>query len=214
MNVTVLGAGSLGKLAVNILWSQGHSLAAVYDDVASVLEVDDGYPVDGTLEDALNDGVIDTVVVAVGDVEARRRIFSQFEDTGFEFATLVHPTATVADSATIGDGVIVKEGAIVEPDAEVGDNCLVGNGAIVCHDVRLGDHVRLGPSVTIAGNATIGSRTYLCVGVDVDRTVRIGARSIVASGCTIWEDVEVDSIVKLPARMEKSKREPPADRDT
>lgn len=201
MTTAVLGGGALGRLVLNILKRRGEHDFVVYDDEISATESIGDAPVEGSIDEALREKRADEIIIAIGDVETRRQLFDQFASAGFDFRNAIHPSASIASTASIGDGVIVKEEAVIEPDAAVDDNCIIGNGTIVCHDVTLGPHVRLAPSVTIAGHAKVGERTYLCPGVNVDRDRSIGEGTTVASGCTIWNDVPPDSTVKLPEEM-------------
>jgi len=201
MSVAILGAGALGRLTINILEAQERTIKGIYDDDLSESTTVQGYPILGTLNNALENTQNVQVVISIGDVATRQEIFTRFDQAGFEFTSAVHPSSIIADSAEIGRGVIIKESTVVEPDVKIGENSLIGNGSIICHDVRLGNHVRLAPSVTIAGHTNVGSGSYLAVGVNVDRDITVGSESIICSGCSIWKDVPENTIVKLPTDM-------------
>lgn len=201
MTVAVIGAGALGRIAANIFDDEAD--VEFYDDDATKHGVTvDGYPVVADVASLLESDTPEyRPLVAIGNLETRISLYERFRDQGFEFARAVHPTASIAPSAEIGQGVVIKDQATVEPGAEIGANTIVGNGAIVCHDTTVEPHCRLAPGVTLAGHCSVGRESYLAVNASVDRTCTIGQRSIVASGCTIWEDVPADSVVKLPSDM-------------
>ncbi|HDS29308.1 MAG TPA: hypothetical protein ENN96_02380, partial [Candidatus Acetothermia bacterium] len=58
-------------------------------------------------------------VVAVGDNAAREAAVARLSSHGVEFAIVVHPAATVSESADLGDGTVVFAGAVVNSSASI-----------------------------------------------------------------------------------------------
>ena len=113
---------------------------------ASVL----GVPVEGGDESArqLRDRGTTHFVLGVGaalDSQRRGWLFERYISFGFEPATVVHPAACIADSASIGAGSVVLAAAIVNARARVGRNAILNTGSVVEHDCLLGDHVFIAP---------------------------------------------------------------------
>ena len=189
--IAIVGAGTLGTLVENILRLAGHTDINRYDDASDA-------PIRTVHEEH--------VIIAIGDVATRIRLYDMLTRKGHRFVTAIHPTATIAENATIGAGCIVKEHAVIEPNTIVGANSIVGNGTIVCHSTTVEPHCRLSPGVILAGHVTLERECYLGVGVTVDRTLTVGARSVIASGCTIWQPVPPDSFVRLPTQMHVEQR--------
>lgn len=194
--VVILGAGGLGRLVENILTLRDRDIVGFLDDGAS------GDRILGDIDDISNRPVDEELIIAIGDISVRRSLYDRFAAGDRGFTTAIHPSATVADSAEIGAGTIIKEQAVVEPGATIGPNCIIGNGTIVCHDSTIRQHCRLAPSVTIAGEVTVGNGSYLCVDVSVDTNISIGSNVVIASGCTIWKDIAAGTTVKLPSNMD------------
>jgi len=86
------------------------------------------------------------------------------------FPASIHPTAFVADSATLGDQVSIG------PFCYVGERACIGNG------------VRLGANCTIEADVRIGDRSFFHAGVVVGNRVEIGANCIVHSNAVIGAD--------------------------
>jgi sugar O-acyltransferase (sialic acid O-acetyltransferase NeuD family) len=124
-------------------------------------------------------------LVCVGDPVGRHKIFRGLRSKGARFGRIVHPTAWVASSSSVGDGVIVGPFAYIGPRSVVGDNCLLNVRATVGHDVVLGASVVLSPHVDVNGGAKCGDATMLGAGVIVDPRVGIGACSKVSSGSVV-----------------------------
>jgi acetyltransferase EpsM len=143
----------------------------------------------------------------VGPNPQRRRITMGYEAAGARFATLIHPRATVAESAHIGEGTVIMAGAIVNPGAQIGRHCLINTGAIVEHDVRLGEHAVVGPGAIIGGGAEIGADSYLGLGSRVRDHIKVGRRVFLAMGAVLVESAPDDVVMwGVPARAREEIR--------
>ncbi|MEM8594365.1 MAG: UDP-3-O-(3-hydroxymyristoyl)glucosamine N-acyltransferase [Pseudomonadota bacterium] len=107
--------------------------------------------------------------IRVKDVYLAYAVISQL----FVVPTLhvgVHPTASVSDTATLGNRVIVEAYAVIE-------------GGVI-----LGDDVHIGAHCTVARNARIGAGTRLHPYVSIYHDVLIGQRCEIHSGAVIGAD--------------------------
>src|SRR5437016_2115043 len=72
--------------------------------------------------------------VAIGDNDARAAIFESLKVAGGSPATIAHPAATIARNAGIGGGTFVAARAVVAPAASIGEGVIINHGAIVDHE--------------------------------------------------------------------------------
>ena len=86
------------------------------------------------------------------------------------FKTDIHPTATIDETAQIGDGT------------KIGANCYVGP------NVKIGESTILYPNVTILDESTIGKNTTLWPGAVVRERCHIGNDCIIHPNATIGAD--------------------------
>jgi sugar O-acyltransferase (sialic acid O-acetyltransferase NeuD family) len=200
-SVAIVGAGALGRLAVNILQLNKQKIHGFFDDNLKTGTIIDGIEVRGPLAQLSKDKGKFDLVIGVGDVKIRKRIFEDLSAQGFNFATVIHPSACVAATSVVGQGCLIKDNAVVEINAQIGVNSIIGNCSIICHDTQVGSHCRVSPGVVVAGFSRIGDECYLAPNVSVDRKITIGRQSIIASGCTIWKNIPESSLVKLPQEM-------------
>ncbi|GAA3911066.1 UDP-3-O-(3-hydroxymyristoyl)glucosamine N-acyltransferase [Halomonas cibimaris] len=112
----------------------------------------------------------------------------------------IHPAATVADSARLGEGVCVAANAVIEPGAVLGKRVVVGPGSVVGADSELGDDTRLHANVTVGHGVVVGKRVILqsgCViGGDGFGFAHDGAgwhKIAQLGGVVLGDDVEVGS---------------------
>lgn len=143
----------------------------------------------------------DALVMAIGLAGVRRRVAEDLLARGAEFLTLVHPTAIVAPTATIGAGSVVCPGAIVSDSARLGRFGLVNYHTSLAHDATVGDFAVLSPYATLAGGARIADDVFLGLHASVGPGVSIGPRSKVAANSCALTDAPADSlVVGVPGR--------------
>lgn len=145
-------------------------------------------------------------VGAVGDNSRRRKVWDAVRDRGFEFMTVIAPSANVSPSAVIGEGTCVFPGAIIGAGATLGRNVIVNSGAIVEHDCELGDHVHVASGAVLAGGVLAGEGAHVGAGASVKQGVHLGRGCVVGLGAAVIDDV-ADGITVggVPARPLPSK---------
>jgi len=203
MVISIIGAGALGKIIADIYTCSLGDINGFYDDNIPRGEMVMGLPILGSVSDLVDLEDKPAVIIGVGDVTERKKIFEGLISKQFKIEKAIHPSVRIhpVSKIKIGDGCIIKEGAVIEHGVSIGANSIIGNNATICHDSIIGKNCRIAPGVTIAGHVIIGDDTYLAVNVSVDRKIKIGKNVTIASGCTIWKDIPDNSIVKLPAKM-------------
>ncbi len=110
----------------------------------------------------------------------------------------VHAGAFVAETAVLGDGVVVAAGAVIDTGANVGDRTEVGAGTYVGPDVVIGADCLLHQNVTVYPGTTIGSRALLHAGAVIGadgfgfaRAAEEHMKIPQVGGVRIGDDVEI-----------------------
>jgi acetyltransferase EpsM len=117
------------------------------------------------------------------------------------WATVVHASAWVSPTATLGEGAVVMAGAVVQSGAVIGAHSIVNSGAVVEHDVILGEHVHVAPGATLGGAVQVGPMSYIGLGAAVRDHISVGAGATVGMGAVVVRDVPGGVTVKgVPAR--------------
>lgn len=135
----------------------------------------------------------------------KRKIFvEQAAALGFRFRTVVHPTAYIAPSTTLGDGVYVGPRAAISPSCRIGNHVIVLQGSLVGHHVDIGDYSSLMMGANVAGSTRIGEATWIATGAVVIDHVTVGARVVVGAGAVVVDDVpDHVQVVGVPAKIVK-----------
>lgn len=204
--VVILGAGGHAHVMLDVLRRQGAAEVIGFLDAAEELQ---GTRTRGGLEviggtdaaDVRNCGA-DAFVVAIGSNQIRQMIFERCIEAGLAPWTAVHPAATVAESATLGEGAQVVAGVIVCPHATVGRDVILNTACTVDHDNVIGAHAFIAPGAHLGGDVRVGVRAFIGIGASVLPGVSIGERATVGGGAVVIEDVPPGAVVVgVPARI-------------
>jgi sugar O-acyltransferase (sialic acid O-acetyltransferase NeuD family) len=134
----------------------------------------------------------------------RSRFTEEAAALGFRFATVVHPTARVSRTATLGEGTVVSAGAIVAADARIGRHVLLNRAALVGHHTWIGDYVSVQSGANVAGSCRIGEAAYIGMGAIVLDRLSIGREAVVGAGALVTKDVPANvQVMGVPARIVK-----------
>ena len=140
-------------------------------------------------------------IAAIGDSITRQSIIEQFD---FTWLTLIHPSAYIDETASLGAGTVVMAGAIVQPGSRIGRHAIINTAASVDHDCTIEDFVHICPGAHLAGTVSVGERTLLGTGCSVIPGIHIGANVIVGAGAVVTKDLpDGVTVVGLPAKVIK-----------
>jgi sugar O-acyltransferase (sialic acid O-acetyltransferase NeuD family) len=198
VELVVVGSGGHAKVVIATARAAGMAVAAIVDDDPAthgrrVL----GVEVAGAAGPILADpGRL--AVLAIGDNQARKRLA---DGARCRFATVVHPTAVVHETATLGPGTVVFAGAIIQPETVLGAHVIVNTGASIDHDCAIGAWVHVAPGVRLAGNVTLGDGVFVGIGTVAIPGIRVGAWTTVGAGAAVVTDLPPGvTAVGVPAR--------------
>jgi sugar O-acyltransferase (sialic acid O-acetyltransferase NeuD family) len=140
----------------------------------------------------------DKLIMAIGDSQAKKKLFYELKAIGASFAELIHPTSVIARSAKLGEGVIVCPHAFISADAHVGDLCSINASASVGHDVILGAFSTLSSHVDLTGWVKVGECVFFGSGARVLPKMKIGAGARIGAGSVVMRSVPADQVVYAP----------------
>lgn len=147
----IIGAGGHGQVLAEVAMACGYDRVDFLDDRNPCAV--------GTTDraEALAGGY-DGVIVSIGNNDLRRTLIQRLQAVDAPIATLVHPRAFVAPSATLGEGSIVLPGAVVNTNASVGKGCILSIGALVDHDATIDDFSHVNAGAVVAAGKRAGGK--------------------------------------------------------
>ena len=190
--MVVFGAGGHAKVVIDILESNGIKIDYIVDDNPRIKELY-GYKV------RRDSGRYDEVIVAIGSCKLRKDVVGRLNVR--RYITVVDPTATVSSRASVGDGTVVMQGAVIQSGTRVGHHCIVNTSASVDHDCEIGDFVHVAPHAAILGGVKVGAGSLIGAGAVVKPNLTIGKGVIVGAGAVVVDDVpDGEVIAGVPAK--------------
>jgi len=202
-DVVVIGGGGHAKVLIAVLAKLGESLRGYVDPVdrGPVL----GVPYlgdDEVLKDLAGEPFRLALGIGVNAVSSLRgALVAAAEEAGFGFITAVSPDACVHDSARIGAGSMVFDGAVVQPDVTIGRFAILNTACSVDHDCEIGDFAHVAPGVSLGGGVRVGENSLVGIGASVNPALRIGRDCRIGAGAVVAQDcLEPGSYVGVPAR--------------
>lgn len=204
--VIVLGAGGHAIVLINALQLLSVELLGVTDaDIGKRGQLLLGVPVTGDDETVMKYPVEAIHLVnGVGSVRVnsrRRQLFERFKNRGYQFVSVVHPSAIIAPDVVCAEGVQIMAGAVIQPGCRIGINAVINTGCVVDHDCHIGDHTHISPGATLSGGVRVGENAHVGTGATVIQGIQIGRDSLVAAGAVVIRDVpDGATVAGVPAK--------------
>ncbi len=141
--------------------------------------------------------------LAIGGVRGkdRQELAQALIEAGLSLPMLIHPSAVVSESASIGMGSQVLANTVVAADSILGNLCIVNNSANIDHECILGNGVHIAPGAVLCGSVSVGGNSMVGAGAIVLPNTKIGENVLVGAGAVVTRDIPDGFIVSgNPAR--------------
>jgi len=198
--VLIIGAGGNAQVIAETLldpafMKDGYELVGFLDDNPDLLSTQIlDRPVFGAVS-ALKSVMHDLVVIGIGDNKTRSRLFDQLTDLGEKFATVIHPSAIISPSVTIGAGTVVFARVVINTGAAIGDNVVLKCGCTVGHRCRVASHSYVSAGAYLGGAVNAGKGTLIGLGSSVLENITIGEWANVESKAMVIRDVAAGATI-------------------
>nr|BFD31179.1 acetyltransferase [Pigmentibacter ruber] len=144
------------------------------------------------------------LVIGFGSVKfalERQKTYEKWKALGFNFKTLIHPSASISQYATIGEGTQVLMGSLIQACATIKDNCIINTGASIDHDCFIDNHCHIAPRVSLSGGVTISTNCHIGTGSVVIQNIHIEDNVTVGAGSVVIKNIASNSVVYgVPAK--------------
>lgn len=196
----LVGGGGFGRELIN--WSLdvtnaglGQPVTAFIDDNPTAL-VDFNYHLDylGSINQ-YQPLPQDLFLMSIGNPIIKKQIYTNLVNRGAVFAQLIHPTAIIANSAKLGEGVVVCPFALVSADATIGRMVAINGFSSVGHDVVIDDFCTLSAHVDLMGSVHIGESVFFGSGARVLPKVIVKSKARIGAGALIMRTVAEESVM-------------------
>jgi len=137
----------------------------------------------------------DRFIFAIGDIDTKKRMVTNLKKKGAKFLTLVHPTAIVADTTKIGEGVIICPFCLVSDSVILNDFVMMNTYSSCGHDARVGKYCILSPYATLNGFVILEDEVFLGTHATVISHKKVGYRSKISANSVVMRDVPPNKMV-------------------
>lgn len=134
-------------------------------------------------------------VIAIADTEVKAKIVRSLKERGAKFASIIHPTALIAEDADLGEGIVIGPYSVVSVGAHVGAftyinmHSSIGHGVTIFPFCSISSHVDLCGNVRLEECVFIGSSVAILPGVIISDSAFIGAGSVVTNNISRGDHV-------------------------
>lgn len=146
---------------------------------------------DDALPGLFRDGVREAFL-SIGSITSskiRQQARGRARDIGFDFPSIIDPSARISSTADIGKGVFIGKGAIVNAGVRIGDFAIINTGSIIEHDCRVGEFTHVAVGAVVCGKADMGSDVFVGANATVIQGVKVGRKSVIGAGSVVLRDV-------------------------
>ncbi len=206
----IVGAGGFGREtaaavhSVNAVRPQWDLLGFLDDEPELLGREFEGAKVLGRVDEGIAANPSARVVVCAG---SPKNYFSKFmivRRLGLppeRYATIVHPSASIARTVVIGHGSVVLAGTVVTAQGRIGNHVAVMPLVAIVHDAEIADFVTLASGVCLGGGVRADVGAYVGAGAVVREALTVGAWSLVGMGAVVTAPIPRGEVwVGVPAR--------------
>jgi sugar O-acyltransferase (sialic acid O-acetyltransferase NeuD family) len=141
-------------------------------------------------------------VIGTGNPAVRKKLFELGLNAGGDITSVISRTAYISSlNVTLGKGLNIMHGVIIQPEVVIGDGTLINAGVILHHQSSIGSFCEICPGAVITGNVQVGENSFIGAGAIVLPGIRIGSNVKVGAGAVVTKDVADNiTVVGNPAR--------------
>lgn len=129
----------------------------------------------------------------------REQKFLEAKEKGYSFISYIHPKATVASNAKIGENCFVFEDNTIQPFVTIEDNCILWSGNHIGHHSTIKANCFIASHVVISGGCEIGENTFIGVNATLRDHIKVGKSNVIGAGALILGDTEENKVYMATA---------------
>ncbi len=141
-------------------------------------------------------------ILGIGDNRIREKAGNFILNKKKMIENVIDSNAIVSKSISIGNGVFISKGVLVNAFSKIGNYAILNSGCIIEHECEIGIAAHIAPGAVLAGNVKIGQRAFIGANSVIKQGVEIGDDVIIGAGAVVLHNVKNNSkIVGNPGRL-------------
>lgn len=175
----LVGAGGFGRVTLEHA-SKEYNCTFLDDGDAEF--VDDVPVFGGTDEMGIFFPEYKFLLVTIGNNSLRERLYKQAEAIGYNFPTIIHPSAYISPRAHIGKGTIILNNVVIQNNAKCGDGCILNPGVELHHDSTVGNYCLIYTNSVIRSLTHVGDRVWIGSTATVSTSETVPTDTVIEDG--------------------------------
>ncbi len=131
----------------------------------------------------------------------KKELSDRITEKGYKLCSVIHNRCEISNSAVIGEGVIIKSGAVISVEAHIEDNVTIMDNTYIGHGCVVADHTHISSNVTFGGDVKMGCCSFVGAGVCIKERIRIGKHAVIGIGTTVVKDIPDDTVCYNEKKM-------------
>jgi sugar O-acyltransferase (sialic acid O-acetyltransferase NeuD family) len=205
--IIIVGAGGFGRELTcwieQALDSSQAFLGGFIDDTIAAgdkLSEEYPYPVLGRIADYVPQAE-DVLIVAIGNPSDKISVAESLRQRGAQFYNLIHPTAVIARTAKIGQGLIMCPYSMLSASSVIEDFVTLNSYTSIGHDAVVGEGTTMSSHVDITGYVKVGRKVFVGSNASILPKVVVGDGATIGAGSVVVRRVaEGSTVYAMPAR--------------
>jgi len=199
MDALLYGAGLLGRQVyylVDTYLKEKFNILGFVDDVQKKgTGVVDNLRTLGSLEEVYGSGkyppesVRMFLAIGYSDMSGRGEAFQRAKKLGYEFESIIHPAAHVEKNSSIGEGVTILAGAVIDQFTLIKDMNYFDIGVKVGENTFIDENNYFSAGTTVAGSVKIEKNNFFGLDTTVVNDVRIGSNNTINAKSLIYKNL-------------------------
>lgn len=200
-NIVILGAGGTAFEVIEIIKAMNHqkpqwNILGYLDDNESLIGKEvHGFKVLGNIASSkdLRDVFFTSSIGNAYDTQLRKRVRQRVPFSDDCFATLIHPNATICETAKVDPGAIIYSNVCISANAHVGHDSFIVYNSVVAHESTVGRHSILSVGVLLPSDVHIGDCCYVGVGAVFRNQLEVGDNCLIGMGSKVVKSVPANT---------------------
>jgi sugar O-acyltransferase (sialic acid O-acetyltransferase NeuD family) len=145
----------------------------------------------GDYADALAKGIFQDkdYFISIGNNAVRKKIQLALSEKNHFPLNAIHNSVIFSNFASLGQGVMLSMGTVVNAFAKIGDGVIINTNATIEHECQIGDFVHIAPGAVLCGNVSVGEMTFIGANSVVKQGISIGKNVTIGAGSVIIKDI-------------------------
>lgn len=164
-----------------------------------------------------NDSIFERIIIEYPDCSAalciagniellnvKEKIISKLEALGFNFPSLIAPSAEIDKTVKISKGCLIFDGAYIDFETNIEPFTVINLNSTIGHNTTIGKFSVISPEVITGGGSLIGSHTFIGINSTIRPYVNITNKCIIGAGTVVTKNCDKSgTYVGNPAKLIK-----------